>query len=31
VSEFGRLEVLVHVRRGDEFLVLRRSQERGGY
>jgi 8-oxo-dGTP pyrophosphatase MutT (NUDIX family) len=25
VSTFGRLEVLVHVRRGDEFLVLRRT------
>ena len=25
MSEFGRLEVLVHVRRGDEFLVLRRT------
>jgi dATP pyrophosphohydrolase len=25
VSEFGRLEVLVHVRRGDEILVVRRT------
>jgi dATP pyrophosphohydrolase len=29
MSEFGRLEVLVHVRRGDEFLVVHRTQ--GGY
>jgi dihydroneopterin triphosphate diphosphatase len=25
VSEYGRSEVLVHIRRGDEFLVLRRT------
>jgi lipoyl(octanoyl) transferase len=31
VTEFGRSEVLVHVRRGGEFLVLRRSQAKGGY
>jgi dATP pyrophosphohydrolase len=27
----ARVEVMVHVRRGDEFLVLRRSQASGGY
>jgi 8-oxo-dGTP pyrophosphatase MutT (NUDIX family) len=31
MSRFGRLEVLVHVRRGDEILVLRRSAAKGGY
>ena len=31
MTGFGRLEVLVHVRRGDEFLVLRRDEAKGGY
>ena len=31
MSEFGRLEVLVHVRRGDEFLLLHRTKPKGDY